>query len=729
MAKKAPAAAKTPAVPSTPTASNAAPPAPWLDKAPLHVILILLVALAGYANTFGVPFVFDDQTSIIDNQVIRDLGRFLSGDGFAYNPRRFLGYLTLALNYRFSALEPAGYHAINLAIHVACGWVVYALCRVTLATPFFRAKSLPRSATATIPLVAALLFVVHPVQTQAVTYVVQRLASLATLFYLAALLCYAKGRVLQEESGDAFPARGAVFFLLALLSSLAAFATKEIAATLPLALLLYDFSFCGKGMKRRYLLLTVSVVCLAAIAAAVVTAERPIGELLSDISRATRETQQLSRIDYLLTQFSVIVTYLRLLILPVAQNVDYDFPIYSTFLTPPVFLSFLVLAFLFALALYLYRLSAPEDVAASEEKGMGGYFRLMGFGILWFFLTLSVESSFIPISDVIFEHRLYLPSFGIFLAFASVFAMLFEKTASSTRTAVAAFVVLVLTFATWQRNSVWGDSVTLWSDNAAKSPNKWRPHNNLARALLKENRVNEALAAGSNAVRLAPESFEAHNVLATVYEKMGAQDAAIEQYRLSVAANPNYVVALSNLGAALQKKGALSEATACFRKAVELDGASMVARNNLAGALLQQGNLEEARQHVLEAGRLDPAALEPRVNLAAITEAAGDLDGAIRMYREIVDQNPGYAFARFRMGGAYYRKKEMEKAIGCYQEVVRLDPGYVPAYLDMGRAYAGLRQIDKALEQFQQARRVAPQNQEAALLEAKTLQYLQAMRR
>lgn len=729
MAKKVSAAAKTPAVPSTPAASNAATPASWLDKAPLHIILILLVALAGYANTFGVPFVFDDQTSIIDNQAIRDVGRFLSGDGFAYNPRRFLGYLTLALNYHFSALEPAGYHAVNLAVHVACGWIVYALCRVTLATPFFRAKSLPRSATATIPLLAALLFVAHPVQTQAVTYVVQRLASLATLFYLAALLCYAKGRVLQEESGNAFPARGVVFFLLALVSALAAFATKEIAATLPLALLLYDFSFFGKGMKKRRLLLAASVLCIAAIAAAVVTAERPIGELISDISRATRETQQVSRLDYLLTQFSVIVTYLRLLILPVAQNVDYDFPIYSSFLTPPVFLSFLVLAFLSALALYLYRVSAPQAGAAGEEEGRGGYLRLIGFGILWFFLTLSVESSLIPISDVIFEHRLYLPCFGAFLAFAALFAMIFEKGAPSTRVAIAAAVVLALTVATWQRNGVWGDSVTLWSDNAAKSPNKWRPHNNLARALLMENRVNEALAAGSNAVRLAPESFEAHNVLATVYEKMGALDAAIEQYRISVAANPNYVVALSNLGAALQKKGALAEATACFRKAVELDGTNMVAHNNLAGALLQQGNLEEARRHVLEAGRLDPAALEPRVNLAAIMEAAGDLDGAIGMYQEIAGQNPGYAFARYRLAGAYYHKKEMEKAIGSYQEVVRLDPGYVPAYLDMGRAYAALRQIDKALEQFQQARRVAPQNQEAAMLEAKTLQYLQAVPR
>ncbi|WP_136514052.1 tetratricopeptide repeat protein [Geomonas edaphica] len=729
MAKKASAAAKTPAVPSTPTASNAPSRGQWLDKVPLHIILILLVALAGYANTFGVPFVFDDQTSIIDNQVIRDVGRFLSGDGFAYNPRRFLGYLTLALNYHFSALEPAGYHAVNLAIHVACGWVVYALCRVTLATPFFRVKSLPRSAAAAIPLLAALLFVAHPVQTQAVTYVVQRLASLATLFYLAALLCYAKGRVMQEESDNTLPACGVGFFLLALLAALAAFATKEIAATLPLALLLYDFSFFGKGMKKRYLLMAASVLCIAAVAVVVATAERPIGELISDISRATRETQQLSRLDYLLTQFSVIVTYLRLLVLPIAQNVDYDFPIYSTFLTPPVFLSFLVLALLFALALYLYRLSAPQAGDAGEEKGRGAYFRLIGFGILWFFLTLSVESSLIPITDVIFEHRLYLPSFGAFLAFASVFAIAFEKTASSTRVAVAAFVVLALTVTTWQRNGVWGDSVTLWSDNAAKSPNKWRPQNNLARALLKENRVNEALAAGSNAVRLAPESFEAHNVLATVYEKMGALDAAIEQYRLSVAANPNYVVALSNLGAALQKKGALVEATACFKKAVELDGANMVAQNNLAGALLQQGNLEEARQHVLEAGRLDPAALEPRVNLAAITEAAGDLDGAIRMYQEIAGQNPGYAFARYRLAGAYYHKKEMEKAIGCYQEVVRLDPSYVPAYLDMGRAYAALRQIDKALEQFKQARRVAPQNQEAALLEAKTLQFLQTMQR
>jgi len=716
--------------PQAPTAGSGA--GQWLGKSQFHVLLILLVALAGYANSFSVPFVLDDITSIIENGAIRDMGSFLSGGGLAYNPRRFVGYLSFALNYRLGGLDPAGYHVANLAVHVACGWLVYVLCRATFDTPFFRRAPLSPSAKAGIPLLAALLFVAHPVQTQAVTYVVQRLASLATLFYLAALLSFAKGRLLQEEQGVPFTAKSVAMFLLALVFSVAALTTKEIAATLPLALLLYDFSFFGKGLRKRYLVLAASALCIAALGVAALNAERPIGELISDIGRATRETQELSRPEYLLTQFSVIVTYLRLLVLPVRQNLDYDFPIYHSFFTPPVFLSFLVLALLFALALYLYLApgrSEPETGEASRQRVNVGCYRLIGFGILWFFLTLSVESSLIPISDVIFEHRLYLPCFGAFLALASAFFLAFGATTPTTRTVLAATLIAVLTVTTYQRNGVWGDRVTLWSDNAAKSPGKWRPYNNLARALLLEGRLNEALAAASTAVQLGPDSYESHNNLGTVYEKLGSLDQAIEHYRLALAGNPAYVTALGNLGAALDKKGAVAEAVGYYRKAVELDGTSMVARNNLGGALLKQGDLGQAMLHLREAVRLEPSAVEPRTNLASALESAGEVDQAIAIYRDVLAQKPDYALGHHNLGLAYYHKKEMEQAIRCYEEALRLDPGFSKAYISMGRAYASLKQVDKALVQFQQARRVSPQDQEAIVLEARTLQYLQSVGR
>ena len=165
------------------------------------LVLLALVGIAAYSNSFDVPFTFDDEQAIATNDIIKELSRFSAGQGLHYNPRRIVGYLSLALNYRYNGLEVFGYHLVNLAIHLAASFLVFALAALVLKTPFFRPDPTREGeggvppAWGLLPLVAALLFVAHPIQTQAVTYVVQRFASLATIFYLAAVVCYLKGRL------------------------------------------------------------------------------------------------------------------------------------------------------------------------------------------------------------------------------------------------------------------------------------------------------------------------------------------------------------------------------------------------------------------------------------------------------------------------------------------------------------------------------------------------------
>jgi tetratricopeptide (TPR) repeat protein len=284
-----------------------------------------------------------------------------------------------------------------------------------------------------------------------------------------------------------------------------------------------------------------------------------IGGISSDIQQGTgptgpsigdqlRADSSLSRLDYLFTQFRVIVTYLRLLILPVNQNLDYDYPVYSAFFTPPVFLSFLLLAALFALAVYLFRrtgygrLNQVEGEADSGRKRPTqpqpalfstciSCLRLIAFGILWFFLTLAVESSLIPIDDVIMEHRLYLPGFGAATAFATAFFLMAGRSARPAGgrllVPVAVLLVLGLGLATWQRNQVWGNAVRLWQDVVAKSPNKGRAQNNLGVALTDAGRLSEAIEVLSGAMALKPSSLNVYNNLGKAYIMNDQSEAAL----------------------------------------------------------------------------------------------------------------------------------------------------------------------------------------------------------
>jgi hypothetical protein len=193
--------------------------------------------------------------------------------------------------------------------------------------------------------------------------------------------------------------------------------TKEIAFTLPLAIALYEFLFLRDSIKRRLLYLAPLLLTMLIIPLSILDADRPIGEFIGEAGEAARVESGVSRLDYLLTESRVVVTYIRLLLLPINQNIDYDFPFYNSFFDPKVFLSFLLLVSIVGLGAFLLRCSRSSEPAL----------RAVSFGIFWFFITLSVESSLIPIQDVIFEHRLYLPSVGVFLALASGAAIFAER--------------------------------------------------------------------------------------------------------------------------------------------------------------------------------------------------------------------------------------------------------------------------------------------------------------
>ncbi|MBI5407765.1 MAG: tetratricopeptide repeat protein, partial [Nitrospirae bacterium] len=301
----------------------------------VHLVIISLLGLLAYSDTFNAPFQWDEYR-IFEKEpsIIKDLSYFSHPSKakaleFYHALRgRFIGYLTFALNYKIHGLDVTGYHIVNIAIHLINALLVYFLVILTLKTPNLKESSL-KEKSGYVALFSALIFVSHPVQTEAVTYIFQRLASLTAFFCLLSLVLYITWRLRQDTAKEAFPFKGILFYFFTLLSLVFAMKTKENAFMLPAIIALYEFFFFKGAVKKRILSLVPILLTMLIIPLSLTGTERPLGEAIGDIAKGHASIQ---RTDYLLTQFRVVATYIRLILFPVGQNIDYDYPVYNSLL-------------------------------------------------------------------------------------------------------------------------------------------------------------------------------------------------------------------------------------------------------------------------------------------------------------------------------------------------------------------------------------------------------------
>ncbi len=482
------------------------------EAAYLRLLFIAITGLIAYSNTFQMSFNFDDIVNIVNNPVVKEFN--VSGFKQALQSRRAFGIFTFQLNYFISGTNVIGYHLVNIFIHISAGFLVYALITLLLSAPYFKSEQEVKENSLSIPFISALLFVVHPVQTQAVTYIVQRFASLATLLVLASIVCYLRGRVIQHSSERSFCAECG-WFAAALLAGLLAFYTKEIAYTLPVVIVLVEFAFFDLKRAKIIGLVVAALSSITIILVKFSSGYIAVDNIISKLDDITRIQTITSRSDYFLTQLRVIVTYIRLLLFPVNQSVDYDYALSHSFLEWRVFASFLLILTMICFALWLI----------FAYRGGNKYLRLSAFGILWFFLTLSVESSVLPIIDLIFEHRVYLPSVGFIMAVSSFGLSLGWRYGSLniSQKVLLGFlsIALVLAGATWKRNLVWTNDKTLWEDATAKKPGSARAWNNFGGALIKQREGKKALFALIKSIELDPSKPDAWNNLGIAIDLLG----------------------------------------------------------------------------------------------------------------------------------------------------------------------------------------------------------------
>lgn len=586
----------------------------------LIAFLILgVLAVVLYSSALHGPFIFDDGMYVSKNPLIKDLGNFWPPSG-----PRYLGYLSFALNFRLGGLETFGYHLTNVVIHIVNGLLVYALVISTFKTPWMkRAEIEGRERTAFfLALMTSVLFIVHPVQTQAVTYITQRFASLATLFYLLSLVSYIRWRL---SSG---PRVFKVFlYIVSLASAIAAQNTKEIGFTLPVMIVLCEGVFFGWD-KKRILSLVPFLLTLAIIPLTILGPEAGLGGGGSDIGERTRALQirdltALSRHDYLITQFRVIVTYLRLIVLPVNQTLDYDYPLFTSIFSPGPLISFLFLLAVVVVAVWIFVKSRRANCALGL---------LFSSGVFWFFITLSIESSIIPINDLIFEHRLYLAMPGAALAFGSALIYGLSSvpgrkssgvSAATLALIITAVIALPLSVATYMRNTLWADEVVFWEDAVVKSPMKARVHNNLGSVYHRKNDLARAMGSFKKAIELKPNFADAHYNLGVAYKDIGRMDEAIIEFEAAVTYQPQKANARNNLGLAYLSKGRVEEAVEEFRTTILLEPGNYRAHNNLGLAYKYLGRYDEAASEFETALTINPGFEDAYNNLRYLERKRG----------------------------------------------------------------------------------------------------------
>ena len=478
---------------------NNAPKAPTYSSKHVGDILkwlfLALIVFLIYSNTFGSPFVFDDVQFIPDNRNIRitnltfkDLTKAAFDGPSSYRP---VAKISFALNYYFHRYNVFGFHLVNILIHITTGILLYLFVQMTLGL-------LSRRSGYTfynwIPFFTAMIWLVHPIQTQSVTYVIQRMNSMAALFYILSLLLYGKARLTDN------PKKKGVLFAACIISGLLSFGSKEIAATLPFFLFLYEWYFfkdLNRDWLKRHLLPIGGILLILLFVSFLYLGGNPFEKILADY-----KTYPFTLTERVLTEFRVVIYYISLLILPHPSrlNVDYDFSISHSLMDPPsTLLCLLLIAGLIGLALY------------RPKKGL-----LLSFAILWFLGNLVIESSVIAL-DIIFEHRTYLPSmFVCLLAVTLMFRYIKPKGLSI---GILCAVTIIFSLWAYERNEVWRDDMTLWADCSKKSPNKARPHTNFGVALWQRGKTEEAMDHYSKALRINPNYIDAHNNLGIILRR------------------------------------------------------------------------------------------------------------------------------------------------------------------------------------------------------------------
>jgi tetratricopeptide (TPR) repeat protein len=652
-------------------------------------LCLLLWGTAVYSNSFFGSFHFDDEQCIVNNPSLRHATDVVSL--WRYWPTRFVTFFSLALNYHIGGLHVFGYHVFNFLTHVATSWLIYVFVLLTFKSPEVKKDRIAAHGKG-IAFFVSVLFLVHPVQTQSVDYIIQRATLLAAFFYMASLCFYVLAR---QERVEGFSCnRWKILYVGSFGCALLSMFSKELAVTLPLSLCLYEYFFLKRERSSRlkWMLPFLFILFVVPLTMFFVKMFSVPVDHFKETRRIVWGFSEVAPLDYFLTQLRAFWTYGRLLFIPVNQNLDYDYSFSKSIMSPEVFISFLgIISFLYV-----------------AFRGVNRY-RLVSFSIFlffimfapWFFIGLFPESSVMAmINDVIFEHRLYLGvlAFGFFIV-CGLFYFFNDlkvfKRADSARRFRPVIVILfslsiVFSFATYQRNKIWKDEVTLWSDVIAKSPDKARGYNNRGYAYLKQGRLDLSLQDFTMAIKIQPDLAKAYNNRAQVYFDKGDFNAAFLDFNKAIEIQPDYAKAISNRAAIYLKEGRFDEALADYNEAIRIEPGLSGIYNNRGDAYMKAGNTDLALSDYSIAIELEPEFALAYSNRGFVYLKKGDYDRALSDYSKAIAIEPDSAQAYNNRANIYFNKGDVARALVDYDRATKIDPSFGDVYYNRAVLYVRL---------------------------------------
>ena len=613
------------------------------------VVTLFIILLSVYSNTFDSSWHFDDEYSILKNNALHmtDLNWenvkstfHASSDGRGHVDRP-VACLSFAFNYYLGGTEVHGYHILNFMIHFLSSIFLFLFIYHTLNLPILKERYGPNSYF--IGLLATVLWAINPVQTQAVTYIVQRMASMAGMFYVMTMYFYLKGRTSAPRLLKI------THYFSCIVCAILALGSKENTVTLPMVVLLYDL-FLVQGITKKSLKKYIFLFPIAVLAGTIVAVFLKGPSIFHPENIVSGYyLRGFTLIERLLTEPRVVLLYVSLLLYPMPYRLcfSHDIPISTGLLDPPTTIIAILIIFTLLCLIILKSKRWP----------------LVCFCILFFLVNHITESTALSL-ELVFEHRNYIPSMLFFVPIAIMIAkgLNFFAYKRSIQLIISIFVVLALVaigHSTFIRNFAWKTEEALWLDAVAKSPNLSRTHINLGKA----------------------------------YAGIGLRQMALDQYKeaLNLPDGPNrkahYLVHYS-MGCIYRSLKDHHRATEHFLKAVELEPRFPPAYTYLGILRLQQGEIDEALKYFLKALAHEINSQQERNYAGLVFLRQNRFENAITQFQKSLKANPSdQAYLLTHLGAAYKGKGELESALKCFKKVVSINHKYVPAYLHLIDSY------------------------------------------
>ena len=609
----------------------------------LAVSLIVAAVFLTYANTLNAPFIFDDGPSVEENRTIRQLWPLsgvlqppnANGEGVAGRP---IVNLSLALNYAVSGLKPWSYHVTNMLIHALAALALFGLVRRTLEGPVLRerwgGKSLP------VAFGIALLWAVHPLQTESVTCVIQRTESLVGLFYLFTLYSFARAAAAGSQTQEI------IWSGLSIAACALGMATKEVMVTAPVIVLLYDRTFVSGSFRGvlRHRGLHYGLIATRALLFYLLQG--------NPLRGGTASMATITPWQYLLTQCGAVVLYLKLALWPHPLVLDYG----TGFVTVPLQV--------LPQALLLVALAGGTIYALWRKP-------VLGFLGAWFFIILSPSSSVVPlVTQTIAEHRIYLPLAAVIALGVGVLALRSARLVLPLCLGIG----LVLGAVTFQRNRLYASPEAMWRDSLANQPDNYRVHVGLAGLADKAGNFEEAAVHYEDYLRHKPDNLDVRINFAKDLVKEGRRDEALQNFASVLRVRPVNTEVRINYGACLLAMDRVDEALQQFEMVLRLDGRDPDNHFNLAEALIKAGRLAEALPHYQQAVTLKPDAAFIHYRHGDALLKAGRVAEAATAYHTAVTIQPDLFAAWTNLGGCLLKLGRIPESLRAMETAQRLKP-------------------------------------------------------